>query len=175
MKASSTVGMGAALLLAMATMARAEDACAGFHWNVSQERALFATRPDALSPGSNPTSAPLIRADHLYEWTVLPQETVTFAVAPGKKITDGAHAGLARLRLDAAGIYRVSLDQPFWVDVVADGKVIPSKDFQDAPGCQTPHKIVEFELPAGKELLIQLSRATDPRVRMTVTRAPRGE
>jgi hypothetical protein len=169
------VNMAAVSLAAVTNLALAEDGCSGFQWNVSRERALFATQAEALSPGSEPSSAPIMRIDHLYRWTLAPQDKVTFAVPPGKKmLVDGAHAGLARFRVDAPGLYRISLDQPFWIDIVADGKIIQSKDFQGMPGCQAPHKVVQYELPAAKDLLIQLSGATNPDVRVTVTRTPRG-
>jgi hypothetical protein len=41
---------------------------------------------------------------------------------------------LARLSLQQAGSYRVSVDQAVWIDIVADGKMIDSADFQGQPG-----------------------------------------
>jgi hypothetical protein len=78
---------------------------------------------------------------------LLTQSEVTFALSPEKKMrTDGAVAGLALLQLTAPGNYRVSLDVPFWIDVVASGELATTRDFQGQPSCDAPHKIVEFDL-----------------------------
>jgi hypothetical protein len=65
---------------------------------------------------------------------------------------------------------RIALDQPAWIDVVADGQAIASSDYQGRTGCRAPHKLVQFSLPAGKDLLIQLSGTPETRVRLTITR-----
>ena len=72
-------------------------------------------------------------------------------------------------RVTSAGAYRVSLSTAHWIDVVADGQLIKSRDFQGAHGCERPHKIVEYELPAGKELVLQVSGATAPAVLVAIT------
>jgi hypothetical protein len=152
-----------------------DDPCAGFAWDVSGEQALFATWPQAAVAGEDAVSAPLLVADHLYELALVPQEQVKFAAPPGKKArVDGASAGLARLHLAGAGDYRISLDRPFWIDVVADQQLIAAADFQGRPGCQKPHKIVLYSLPGGQDLVLQLSGAVGNRVRLTITRVAAG-
>jgi hypothetical protein len=89
---------------------------------------------------------------------------------PGKKTqSDGGYAGLARLQLTLAGAYRVSMDRGAWIDIVADGQMIASSDFQGRPACTAPHKIVQFLLPAGHELLLQFSAASGPMLRVAIT------
>jgi hypothetical protein len=141
------------VLSVTATVVRADDPCGEFAWDVTRERALFGAEP--------------------YQRTLSPQANVTFAVTPAKKArTDGSLAGLGRLTVDTSGNYPVSLDRPVWVDVVSNGTLLRSRDFQGRPGCQAPHKIVEFVLPAGVALQLQISGAADPVVRVTVTRSP---
>ena len=148
------------------------DACSGFTWNVARELALFAGAPQAGTAGAAQDSAPALANERLYELALAPQEQVHFLVAPSKKPRAGnTYGGLAKIRVTADGLYRVSLDQPYWVDVVADGKVVPSKDFQARPGCTAPHKVVEFALSSSQDLLLQFSNAVAPRVRVTITPA----
>jgi hypothetical protein len=153
-------------------VARADDPCAAFTWDVGRERALFASEPEILAAGTA-VASPSLAPDRLYQLRLSDQPEVAFAVPPGKsRPTDGAYAGLANVTVDVAGVYRISLDQPSWLDVVVSGALIRSKDFQGRPDCNAPHKIVEFVLPAGTPLTLQFSGAASPAVKVTVTRSP---
>ena len=48
---------------------------------------------------------------------------------------------------------------------------MPAEAFQGRPGCNAPHKVVEYELPEG-DVVIQLSAALPGKVRLTVTESP---
>ncbi|MBV8210077.1 MAG: hypothetical protein JO133_08435 [Burkholderiaceae bacterium] len=151
----------------------ADDACAGFKWDVTRERVLFATAAEAVTAGTDVASAPLLIPDRLYELATPPQQEVKFQVAPGKTTPiEGASAGLARLRLSTTGEYRISLDQSSWIDVVADNHLVAAEDFQGRRGCHTPHKIVLYWLPSGEDLILQLSGAVAPHVRLTIVPMP---
>jgi hypothetical protein len=128
--------------------------------------------PQKLAAGASPADAPAIALDRLYELALPPNSQVHFAATPGRSGSTEAHAGLATLSLPSAGVYRVALDQPIWVDVIAHGAAIPSRDFQGRHGCRAPHKVVEFELPAGTPLTLQFSAADAASVRVAVLRAP---
>jgi hypothetical protein len=138
---------------------------------VSHELELFAGAPAASTAGKDAASAPVIAPERLYELTLTPQNQVTFPLAPGKKaLTDGAFAGVAQVRITTPGRYRVSLDGPFWIDVVANGKLLATTNFTGNHQCKSLRKLVEFELPAG-QVLLQLSGAGQERVRVALTRS----
>ncbi|HXL97440.1 MAG TPA: hypothetical protein VN925_03635 [Steroidobacteraceae bacterium] len=159
-----------ALGLAAACAIADEDPCAKFSWNVVRERALFATAPQSIIAGREPTSTPLLAPERLYQLQLGPQRQVALLLSPGKKtLVDGAYAGLVRLQLQQPGAYRMSVDQPAWIDVVDERHVIDSADFQGRPGCLAPHKIVQYLLPAGRELVLQFSSAAGPQLRLTIT------
>jgi len=61
----------------------------------------------------------------------------------------------------------------FWVDVLAEGSPIRSQDFQGRRGCDAPHKVVEFVLPAATRLTLQFSGDASSTVRVAISRAPR--
>jgi hypothetical protein len=118
------------------------------------------------------SAAPQLEPNQLYELALAPQEQVTFAVAPGKKmLSDGAYGGVTHVHITQAGSYRVSLSAPFWIDLASGDKLITSGDFTGSSHCDTPRKIVQFALPAG-DLVLQLSGATSAQVRVTITSAP---
>ena len=168
------VGLGLLLALLLCGAAAPADECAGFKWDVRKEQALFAGPSVALPAGKDLASAPTVATDKLYQLQLLPQTTVAFAMAPGKSIPpDGVYAGLATLKLAQPGHhYRVALDLPFWIDVVANGKLATAVDFQGQRGCDAPHKIVEFDLDGAKEVVLQLSGAGNPIIHLSVTQVP---
>jgi hypothetical protein len=162
------------LLVALgAGTARADDPCGAFTWDVQHERALFAAQPLPLAAGKVQGSAPVVLTGRLYELTLSPQGEIAFAPPPHAKKGDGAaYGGLATLTVAMAGLYRVSLDAPVWVDVIGQGTLIQPRDFQGRHGCSAPHKLVEFELPAGTPLTLQFSASAAAAVKVSVTPAP---
>ena len=150
-----------------------DEACAGFSWDVSRERALFGTAARAETAGASARGAPLVTPDQLYDLTLAPQGKVHFVVAPERHWgTQDSFAGLIRLRVRTAGVYRITLGQPAWLDVVSGREIIHPRDFQGAAGCTAPNKIVEFELPAGRELTLQLSGLNSRHARVAITERP---
>ncbi len=161
------------LVMVMAAQSAVAEPCTGFKWDVSRELALFATLSAPLSAGKDTASAAPVSVDRLYELTLLPQGQVAFATPPGRpSASEGAYAGLAELRLEAPGNYRIAVDAPLWIDVVANGKLLAPTDFQGQHACEGPHKIVEFNLTGTTRFVVQLSGSGQATVRMTVTRAP---
>jgi hypothetical protein len=163
----------AMLLLSGATVAAAaDDPCTGGKWDVTQEHALFLKAPEGVPAGHDLASAPVMKAQKMYDLTLTPQSGVTFILPPAKKmLADGAFAGLVHMQVPTAGSYRVSLDQGFWIDVVGNQKFIESTDFGGMSGCNAPRKVVIFTLPAG-DVVLQLSGAAKDHVRVTLTPAP---
>ena len=156
-----------------AAPARGEEGCLDFKWEVSKERALFASTPTSLAAGTEVKSAPALAVDRAYSLKLAPQRQVAFAAGPGKSPGDRpAYAGLATLKVPSTATYRISIDMPFWIDVVARGTLLSPTDFQGQHTCAAPHKIVEFTLQAGSPLVLQLSGGNQDGVVLTVTAAP---
>jgi hypothetical protein len=151
----------------------ADEACADFKWDVTQERGLFAGTATPLSAGADSKSAPVMELNRLYTLKLMPQTEVTFAATPGKKTPGaGSNAGVFTFKLPMSGSYRVAVDMPFWIDVVSNGALVAAKDFQGQHGCSAPHKIVEFELVGTRPFFLQLSNAAADSVRLTITATP---
>jgi hypothetical protein len=159
------------LALLPLAVAQADDPCAAFAADVSHERGLFASAPQSLAAAAQ-SPGTIILVDRLYALQLLKQGQVSFAMPPERTAPADTFAGIVQLTVPRAGTFRVSLDAKLWVDVLADGHALRAGKFQGQPGCTAPHKIVEFELPAGKTLTLQLSGAAAPTVRIAVTRGP---
>jgi hypothetical protein len=151
--------------------AYADEPCVDFKWDVTQERALFSGPATPLAAGGDAKAAPRMLLNHLYAVTLLPQDKVVFPATPGRKPAAAGNAGVLTFTLPATGSYRVALDMPVWIDVAANGALVPAKDFQGQHACAAPHKIVEFDLKGTRPFFLQLSGAPDS-VRLTLTTAP---
>ena len=160
-----------AAVVAQSAVAADIDPCTRFTWDVSHEIAVMKQAPQLLTAAGKPgKDVPQLQLDKLYEIKLAGQSTVTFVLTPGKPtLPDNAQAGLTKFHTDKAGRYRVSITSGHWIDVVDGKQLIRSRDFQGARGCERPHKIVEYDLPAGRELTLQLSGSPDAAVILSVT------
>jgi hypothetical protein len=147
------------------------DPCTRFTWDVSRELTVMQQTPRALAAAVKPgADVPQIEAERLFEVKLALQSAVTFVAKPGKPTrVDGAHAGLVRFRVEKAGRYRVSISSGHWIDVVDGSRLMSSRDFQGQHRCQRPHKIVEFDLPADRDLTLQFSGSTDAQIIVAIT------
>jgi hypothetical protein len=163
-----------ALLVGGAALsARADDACLDFKWDVSQERALFAGTPAAVTTGKDPASAPVVVPNRLYKLRLAPQDSVAFPATTAKKTpASAAYAGLAALKIAVPGSYRIAVDLPLWIDVVSQGALIQAADFQGQHACAAPHKIVVFDLAGVQPFMLQFSSAASDSILLTVTASP---
>ena len=160
-----------ASVLCQAVSAADADPCTRFKWDVSRERTVMQQTPQAIAAAVKPGAAvPQLNVGTLYSLKLADEAGVRFAAGPAKAShLAGARAGLAQFRLDKPGLYRVSIASGLWVDVVAGGQVLPAVDFQGHVGCERPHKIVEFDLPARRTLILQFSGSSDAEVIIAIT------
>ena len=59
----------------------ADDPCAAFKWNVTEERAVFAQKPQTTAAGHDAASAPAVKTKTLYELSLSSQDGVKFIVS----------------------------------------------------------------------------------------------
>ena len=160
-----------AALLSHTALAADVDPCTKFTWDVSHELAVMKQTPQPISAAAKPgKDVPQLQLDKVYDFKLMNQSGVTFALTPGKPtLPDNAQAGLAHFKTEKAGRYRVSITSGHWIDILDGKQLIKSRDFQGARGCPRPHKIVEYDLPAGRDLILQLSGSSDASVVLAVT------
>lgn len=153
------------------TAPAAADPCVSDIWKIEHEVAVMSTPPVALDAATD-AGAPLpeLAPDTAYQLALGPQSAVRFAYAPERAAQAAqATAGLVQLRVATAGRYRISLSSAHWVDVLDGGRPLTALSFHGHQGCASLRKIVEFELPAGRPLVLQLSKASVRSVRVAVT------
>jgi len=152
----------------------APKGCGAFSWNVTHELELMA-RPalavDVLESG-RPAESPSLQLDRHYSVMLPSENRARFQVQPARAPRGSApRGGSLSFEVPTAGRYRVSITSRHWIDVVADGKALDSLDHQGNGQCELLHKVVEFELPAGRQLTLQLSGQDDTMVGLAITRA----
>ena len=148
-----------------------EEGCDTFTWNLAREFAAM-NQPAALLAASadkkvNPQR--LAEGQHVAV-TLVPQNSVTFAAAPGRlRKSENPTGGLLFFKSGHAGRYRISLTSRHWIDVLDGDKPIESVSHEGRSGCELLRKVVEFELPANRELVLQLSGDTAATAGIVVT------
>ena len=145
------------------------DPCAGYKWDVSAERALFALAAKPALAGKDRASAGAVVPSQFYAVTLLPVSEVSFPATPGRTPPSGSFAGIIGLTVPAVGKYRIAVDVPLWIDVVGGAAVAPVLDYEGLHECSAPRKIVVFDLEGRKDWALQLSAADRLTVRLTVT------
>src|SRR5262249_30666711 len=133
------------------------------------------TKPQILTGGQTGTASPTFSADRLYQVELTAQTEGKFLETPGgRRGGGGAFAGVLRRNVETARVSPIFPDQPAWGGGVGNRTLVTAKDFQGRPGCDAPHKIVEFLLPAGSLITLQFSGSTVRVLKVTVTRSPGG-
>jgi hypothetical protein len=92
-----------------------------------------------------------------------PLGRVRLPVEPGKAPKPGTYAGLATLEVPKAGKLTVTLSSATYVDLVRDGKIVPSVAHEKGGPCASMHKRVTFDVDAATYTL-QLTGAPQARV-----------
>ncbi len=163
------------LLLVVASASQAADApdCSTFTWDMKRELALFGGTAAPLASGTNVAGAPQLEVGTLYEVDLHPLADVTFAHALGKSFpAETSSGGVVKLRVKVPGQYRISTDAPLWIDVIAGTDAVTSTGFQGRQPCTLIHKSVEWTLPGGVDLIVQVAGAARDRAKLAVTAAP---
>lgn len=156
----------AACALFVAPAAFADEACSAHKWKAASMLAAVEAPVAALSgetvvSGTLPVAfaIPLTATADVFYQTP-PERTPTAE-------TNGAVVFLAAP--DEAGSFYIALSERAWIDVIQNGRIVPSADFSSAAGCLL-RKIVRFDLEAAPAT-IQISGAPSAAVLMVISRS----
>ena len=153
------------LLSSAAALAAEPVGCDKFKWPLDHERALLTTPAPAKS--GDTLAAPLA---HAIDVALVPFTAAKLPLTPQRAPkAASSYAGFVRAAAPPqAGVYRVTLAQGAWIDVVQDGHEVASRAFSGALGCSGLRKSVTFELKS-EPFTIQLSGTTAHNVALVVT------
>ena len=173
LKALITVSCSLLLLAALPSRAHtpAAEGCGASASEYSTELVLM--RSAASSIGAPASAAPVpLELDRRYAISLDDESKLRFRMAPGRTSrAANARGGVFSFRTKAAGLYRVSLTSRHWIDLIDGDSMVESRR-HFGPSCALIHKIVEFELPAERQIFLQLSGRDDVTVGLAITAAP---
>jgi hypothetical protein len=148
-----------------------EEGCATFTWDLAREFAAMKKPAMLLAASADRKVNPVRLAEGRHVTaTLVPQGSVAFPAPPARPpSSDNPSAGLLFFKSGKAGRYRISLTSRHWIDVLDGSKTIESVSHEGRGGCAELLQAVEFELPANRELVVQLSGDAAVTVGIVVT------
>lgn len=174
---SGLLFLATSILLLASAGAQADDPCQGFKWDITNVLAAYGETSQtvrAAAQGTEISKIPAIAVNRNYDVTLTPQQDIAFHAAPGKlTLDDGSWGGHLRFQVPVAGSYLVALTGTHWLDIIDGSELLQSVNFGGARGCAKPGKVVEFVLPADRELILQLSGGVDSSISVVI--APPGK
>lgn len=145
--------------------------CETFTWDVSRElAAMDGPAVDIVSARSAPGSA-RIEPGVRHDVALHPQSGVRLLAEPPRKPPEGATAGHVVFQVPAPGRYRVAITTRHWIDVFDAGTALATIGHEGRPGCPAMRKVVELDLPAGRDLVLQVDSGQGDTVGVLVNRA----
>lgn len=154
-----------AVLLAATAQAETAPPCTGFKWPMAREVAAAAAAGDNLTPSGTKTQA---WPDGAVRLALAPGSEAAFPVPPQRAPKPDTTAGYLVLHAPASpGVYQVSLSGKAWIDVVQDGKTLPSGAHTSDSACPVLHKSVRFEISAAP-VILQISGSDATSIVLTI-------
>jgi hypothetical protein len=150
------------------------EKCSQLDLNLSPTLSIWAQTPTGIAAALSPEKVPsaVIAVEKKYAVGLAPSAAVNLALSPeGTMKSDLPHAGMLSLHIPSDGLYKVMVGKRARIDVVADGKIVPSTAYGENFPCISMKKFVAFSLVAG-DVTLELSSVTSPYIDVLVVRDP---
>jgi hypothetical protein len=161
---------GVLLALSAIPVLALADPCVPDGFDTAPERGLHAASPITVGVSVARDALEVIPVGGLVALTLRPVTELPWVKPPESPQADGptAWGGVWQFRLPRAGRWRFAIDDSAWIDVLKDGQALVSTGHQCARGCALFHKLVDFELPADTDLVLQWTRGNHADGRLTI-------
>lgn len=159
-----------------APLPAAEDlraSCMAPNWDMALEVKAFQSTAENLPASRSSLELPPLELGRLYVLRLSPETEVRYLQNTAKKsLVQNPLGGLAQFNVPSSGNYRITVDSPLWIDVVAAGAVLAPSAFNGWHSCRLFRKTVQYALQTGQAYVLQLSEATPELVRVVIEAAP---
>ncbi len=178
--AAGVVAFGVAGSLAFAVAGDAEplnhassigsgSGCDAFAWPVSNERAWFADKKLRHSA----SGVRLARIDRAVELQLIPTRSIQFFLPPEQVPPPDSYSGeVTFFGVPHPGIYQVTVSRDAWIDAFENGTRLRLVGATEAKDCDGVRKSTRFALAPGDLVLVQLSGASQPSIKVAFEEAP---
>jgi hypothetical protein len=161
------VGLSAVALAAAPGLAQAQEGsgCGGFRWPLEPERAALirSDKPSLANGGALALNIAMTLELQPLAGAGLPKAPER---APKSAQAFAGHFALAAPA--KAGVYKITISSPGWIDVIDGGDYLHPKAFTGATGCDGARKSVKFDLPS-RPLALQFSGVESDRISVIVS------
>lgn len=145
------------------------DRCDAFAWPVSNERAWF----DQKTLRRGVSGVRLSRIDRAVEMTLQPTRTVQFFLPPAKAPSPDSYSGnVTFFGVPYPGVYQVTISGEAAIDVFENGMRVPKVAASEVTDCRSVRKSVRYRLAPGDLVLVQISGAAQPSIKVAFEEAP---
>lgn len=128
-------------------------------------------KPLAAATTAAGLGAAMLTLGQAVDLSLRPTPDVSYALRPERPGGSVSHGGMAQIRVEKAGTYRVAISSAAWLDVLGDSKSLTSIAHGHGPDCSGIRKMVDFRLEAGSYVL-QIVGNGAPTVRVLVASVP---
>ena len=144
------------------------EGCGAFAWPVNEERAWFADQNLRRAP----TGTRLSRIDRAIELTLEPTRSVHFFLPPEKTPRRDSYSGdVAFFGVPHPGFYQVTISREASIDVFENGMRLTPVASSEAKDCRSVRKSERIALAPGNLVLVQVSGAPEPSIKVAFEEA----
>lgn len=155
-----------------ANAAGAQDlgaSCQAPGWDMAGEISAFKSTAENVSAGGSVETLPPLEMGVLYVLKLRPQTEVSYLRTSDKKsLVQAPLGGLASFAVPKAGVYRITVDSPLWIDAVGPEGTIAPGAFTGWHDCRLFRKSVEYRFEGPQSYVLQFSEATPELVRIVI-------
>jgi len=145
------------------------DGCGAFAWPVSNEREWFAD--ENLRRGAS--GLRLSRIDRAVELDLQPTRSIQFFLPPRLPPRPDTYSGeVTFFGVPHPGVYQVSISRDASIDVFENGTRLAPVASTEAKDCDGVRKSARFALAPGDLVLVEVSGAAEPSIKVAFEEAP---
>jgi hypothetical protein len=167
--ALASADVGSAQTLQPISSEPGSDGCGAFAWPVSNERAWFADQN--LRRGAS--GLRLSRIDRAVRLNLQPTRSIQFFLPPRLPPRPDTYSGeVTFFGVPHPGVYQVSISRDASIDVFDNGMRLAPVASTEAKDCDGVRKSARFALAPGDLVLVEVSGAAEPSIKVAFEEAP---